>query len=34
MNVIFGLDMITYACLSLVVILFMMILFKLYLNSY
>lgn len=33
MNVILGLNMITYACLSLIIILFMMILFKFFLNE-
>ena len=33
MNVTLGLDMITYACLSLVLIVSIMILFKLYLNK-
>jgi hypothetical protein len=33
MNVILDLDLITYACLSLIIILFMIILFKFYLNQ-
>ena len=33
MNVILGIDMITYACLSLIIILFIIVLFKFYLNE-